>query len=65
MSSTELTTKSQRMALAHVVQELHTKFKGVFGQETITRWLISSATTSSIGRATWILHEETRFAERS
>jgi hypothetical protein len=53
------------MALAHVVQELHTKFKGVFGQETITRWLISSATTSSIGRATWILHEETRFAERS
>src|ERR1019366_16535 len=42
MSQTELMTPSQRTALEHVARELHAKFKGVFGQETIMALLEDS-----------------------
>jgi arsenate reductase (thioredoxin) len=42
MSDTGLMTPGQRTALEHVAQELHAKFKGVFSQETIMRFLEDS-----------------------
>jgi protein-tyrosine-phosphatase len=42
MSDAGLTTPSQRTALEHVAKELHDKFKGVFGQETIMALLQES-----------------------
>jgi len=56
----------QRMALTHVVRDLHTKFHGVFGQETIAALVFDSFETLAMKAtiADWLVIGAERFARQ-
>jgi len=56
----------QRMALTHVVRDLHTKFHGVFGQETIAGLVFDSFETLAMKAtiADWLVIGTERFARQ-